>query len=587
MNKLLGALALVLVLAAGWWLYTQRGADTPGLPVAVETDARAASLLEFIPADSAYVAAPLQALPEDLARSLLSQAEPMLAALPSLLSDWRAALDEAEDQASAQQMRDLLDALEAEFEGKTLEQAIAHVGGAANGLVAIYAIDLVPVARLRLDSAQRMREFIERMQVAAGSPLQHSEFEGHSVWSLPAEQLDGAPLKPLIALVDGDLVASIVPAADAGPLTRRMLGLDKPAESLAGSGELARRGSEMGFLPYIVGYLDHARLLSQISQPSGETARGFLSALEITPPELSAQCQSELAQIAANFPGASFGYTRLDSEGNTASAVLHIERAIAGELLKLRAAMPGGPQAVQDALFTFGVALSLKELPGVVTRLAGRITTEPYVCPELAGLNQAAAEAGKGINNPAVFAAGPVAYGLHLLVDDFSLDGDTLSPGGRGMLLIGSDNPQSLLGMAKAFVPQLAQFEVPADGKAVRLPQLPGAPPELPPTYVALSDKVLALSVGEPPEALLAGRLKLDPAWQPTLSSSANGRLYEVIGKAIEAGIADMPDNAEKRQLATQARIMVDTQSKLFKRTDFSLRFSERGIEMEQATLNN
>lgn len=587
MNKLLGALALVLVLAAGWWLYTQRGADTPGLPMAVETDASAASLLEFIPAESAYVAAPLQALPEDLARSLLAQAEPILAALPSLLSDWRTALDESADQDAAQQMRGVLDALEAEFKGKSLEQSIAHVGMAPNGLVALYAIDLVPVARVRLDSAQRMREFFERMQTAAGSPLQRSEFEGHSLWTLPAEQLAEAPLKPLIALVDQDLVISMVPVADAGPLTRRMLGLDKPANSLAASGELARRATELGFLPYIVGYLDNARLLSQASKPSGETARGFLEALKQSPPELAEICHTELAQVAGNFPGASFGYTRLDGDGNVARMVWHVEETIAGELLKLRAAMPGGPEVGEDALFAFGVALSLKELPGVVGRLAARISAAPYACKELAFLNQAATDAGKGINNPAVFAAGPMAFGLQLVIDDFSLSADGQTPNGSGMLLLGSDNPQSLIGMAKGFVPQLAQLQVPTDGKAVALPTMPGSPPGLPPTFIAQSEKVLAISIGEPEEARLAKRLRLDPAWQPVISSSASGRVYEVIGRAIETAIADMPDNAEKRELSAQARIMIETQSRLFSRSDFVLEFSQRGIELEQATLTD
>ena len=586
MKKLLGALALVLAVAAGWWLYAQRDAGisgVPGLQSLTATDSRAEALLEYVPADSAYVLAPLQALPEALSDTLIGQAEASLAVWPEVLQNLRQELADKDDAESAELLQ-LLDLLEAEFHGKSLTESITHLGLSRSGLAAIYAIDLVPVVLIHLDDAARFGAFLDRLQ--AGSPvrLQRGELEGQTTWTLPADVLGEAPLQPLLAVVDGYLVATVVPVADGLALSRQMLGLDKPARSLADSGELARRAAELGFLPFAVGYLDSAKLLAQSSQPKGDAAIGFLAALKIEPPELDAVCQAEITAMAAQAPGMSLGFTQLDADGQSMRGILHLSSEISSELMKLRAPMPGGPELGADALLSFGLAMSVKQLPGVASRLAGRVSSAPYACGQLLPLNKVAADIAKGLNDPMLSGFSAMAFGLQIVIDDFGLGAKGDAPTGSGMFLLGSDNPQSLVGLAKGFVPQLAQLDVPEDGSAVALPAMPDTPPGVPELFVARSDKVLAISAGQPSAALLSQRLSLDPTWQPTLSSRVSGRFYEVLGAALDSAAAELPDSSEKRQLITQARMLREVHAKLFEQASFSLDLTERGIEFQQST---
>lgn len=578
MNKLLAALALILLAVAGWFLFGRQ--DGPWLTGgAVKVSAEGSALLDYIPADTPYVLAGLQPVPEAVAEAMWAQAEASVAVWPQLLTGMRSDLAR-EGSEGAEATLKLLDALEAEFRGKSLPDVIDHLGLPRTGVGAVYGIGPLPVARIALTDATRIEGLIERLQAAGGFELERRELGAARYWTLPADAM-APPLRPLLALIDNQLVISLHPAEGSDALLRQLLGLDKPAQSQADSGDLAQRATELGFLPYAVGFVDSLRLFDQLTDPDHPSTTVLRAALKAPLPELDATCRSELRAMAARFPGLSIGLTRFDADGNTVRSIFHTDADIAAELLKLRAPMPGGDFAQDEALLSLGMALSLKELPGVVSRLAARVTEAPYACAELAPLNAAAAEAGKGINNPAVFAAAPVLNGLRLSIDRLSLPQGPLAPDASGSLLIGSDNPASLIGLARSFVPELASLQVPADGTPVPLPALPNAPPDLPAIEVAMSGDVLGLATADS-AASLGQRLRRDAGYQPLFAGQVRPALYELIADFMEFSANGLA-GSEREQMLLQARLMRETYARTFTQSVFSVEFSERGVEMVQA----
>lgn len=578
MKNVLWALALVLLALGGWWLFNR--AQDAALPGETAVAPAAAGLLEFIPADSPYAIAALQPVPDAVADAMWAQAEISVALWPQILQDLRGKVSE-DDSEGAQAALKVLDALEAEFRGKTVRESAEHLGLPKVGVGAFYGIGPLPVARVQLAAPAKLDAFIDRLQASAGFELARKQLDGAHYWTLP-DSAGAPPMLPLLAVVGDQLVLTVQPTAGGEALLRQLLGLDKPARSQAGGGEFARRAGELGFLPYAVGYVDSLRLFQQSTDAAHPASSALWKAMEKPVPQFDETCRRELEGIARQFPGASLGMSRFDAEGNTVHSVLHVAPEIAAELVKLRAPMPGGDPTSDDAIASFGVAVSLQALPGVVSRLAARITEAPYACADLAPLNDSAAEAAKGINNPAVFAAAPMVYGLFASLDRFDYAPDVTTPQAEGTLLLGSDNPQSLVGMAKGFVPQLAQLEVPADGTPVKLPAVPGTPPGTPELMVAQSERLLGFATVES-AGKLKSRLRLDPEYQPVLAAQVRPRLYELIADAMEKVAEEMPDGADKEQMQLQVRLMRESYAKAFSQSSFSIEFSERGVEMVQS----
>src|SRR5690606_11538622 len=142
--------------------------------------------------------------------------------------------------------------------------------------------------------------------------------------------------------------------------------------------------------------------------------------------------------------------------------------AIAENLNSLLAPTPGLVKA-RDALASFSFSMRPGAIPALSNRIANNTAKNPWTCPALASLNEAAQKAREVGNNPALYAAAPMAYSLHVALSRlaFTPDDDEHPVEFAGKLLIGSDNPAGLVAMSKSFVPQLAELNL-----------APGAPPQ-------------------------------------------------------------------------------------------------------------
>lgn len=581
MKKLAPILLIAAAAALGAWLYLGRETVDPNAPLA------------FVPADTPYVFANLEPAPE----AVLAQSRVQMDALGGLYASQFAELRQTPALAKVDDPRltALLDALEAEFTGMSPVEAIESIGLDLRARAALYGLGALPVLRMELAAPERFGAFIARLEAAVGESLPSAEVDGQSYWTLaPVEW----PVGGLLAVVGDHLVLSVAPSVAEPAVLRQILGLDRPARSLAEARGLQSLNRELGYLPYFSGYLDSARVLAVLNSEPSTLETAFLAALGIQErPRLEGVCADEFAALAAIWPRASVGYTHLDAARADGRAVLEARSDIAEALAKLRAPMPGLAAVDADTIAHFGMSLGLAALPEVVNEFADQVAAAPWQCEALAPLNAAFAESRQSLSNPALFMAAPVFHGFHAALSRLAMS-DGGQPDLAGVLVIGSDNPASLMALTQSMAPQLAGLDLKPDGVVKPLPALPELPLDAP-LHAAMTERTLGLAVGAGEEARLPAALAADPAQQPLLAIGVNARFYEFLADMMlktlpepdaAAATDDKGEDAEARAQAAElnaslrrnAELMRTVYSKLFKRVDMRLELSERGIEWVQ-----
>lgn len=576
MKKVVVGVLLLALVAGGLFWMLGRGPTGGG-----SSDAP----LSFVPADSPYVFANFEPLPGPVVEKAMQQSAEVMGMYGELFDSLRVEL-EASEKPEDKRILAMLDALIAEFDNKTPQQINDSLGIGLDGRIALYGIGMVPVLRMDLAKPDNLRAFIGRMEKAAGAEMTKAKLEALEYWVF---QPEAAPLMGVGAIIGNQLVLTLAPAQAEPAVLRVLLGVDKPAKSVLDSGSLQALNKDYKFTPYFSGYLDSAKLIAAYNANSA-VDQAFLKALGTEKPQIDATCSKELSELATAWPRMVVGYEVFEPTRNVSRFVFETRSDIASELLKLRAPMPGLGKASEAAMLNFGLSFKLSAVPGVVNAFAGKVAESPWECAQLADLNQAFDEAKTGINNPAVFAAAPVFSGLHLILNTLEMDfASGATPSGSGALLIGSDNPASLIGMAKGFVPQLATLEIPTDGSVVALPAMPGVPPELQ-AHAASSDKVIGIGVGgDDIKAALPSLLQADPNQQPLFVMGLSSGFYVKLADAMAAS-AEMTSDGDPKAaelLKKQAELMRELYTKLFDRIDYRIELSERGIEFHQTVTSH
>jgi hypothetical protein len=572
-------LAIVLLVAAagalGW--YVLRDGTQPGRQSAVRIEAGAP--LSFVPADTPYVLGNLMPTPPEVAARWYAQLDGMLEMYAAQFEQLRTTMAASGD--TDPKLAALLDLLGDELAGKPPREWGAALGFGDDTRLALYGLGVVPVLRVELADPGRFRALLGRLEAALGEALPEHELDGQRYWSLTPPD---APLGGMLAIVDGHLVLSLLPAQPTPAVLRQVLGLDRPARTIADSGALQALNQTHGYTPYFSGYLDSVRLLEALTGPASPLDVAFLERLGIEKPSLSAACAGEWQVLAQTWPRLALGYRHFDGDGFDLHTVLETRSDIATELMTLRAPMPGLQAVREEALMHAGVALRIGALPTVVARFAERVAAAPWQCEALAPMNAAFANAQRDIANPAIYAAAPVASALHLVLNRLEFDGDFANPRLGGMLAIGSDNPAALIAMARSFVPGLAALSL-SDGGSPQPLALPPGVPVSDPLHAAMKGKAIGLSIGAGEEAGLAAFLAIDEREQPLLAlgvSAAGNRLIgQQVGSLMRQQAAAAPPEQRER-LEREAALMEQMYTQGGGSSAVRLDLSPRGIELLQ-----
>jgi hypothetical protein len=464
--------------------------------------------LAFVPADTPYVVANLDIMSDATRQALLAQAD---AQLPAQLAQLDAAADHlsATDPDAAK----LLRALAAEFKGKTIESFAQGAGLNLKGYSAFYGLGLAPVLRFQLSDPTAFEAFIGRLETAYGKKLDVASV-GKQSYRKYVSIASGTEM--ILATVDKQAVAALLPADASPTLLRQALGLDRPQKSLQDDGRLATLAKANGYQKWLVGQLDLTRALplafggkdalvgaiekAHAQAESIKTGEPVANQLQTSP-----ACSADAARMAARIPSISFGYTALDAKHQSARVDMALADDISKAFSALKVDLPG-LGTTGTAPFDLSLALPITNLRTFWLAQADAVAAKPFTCPMLSGVNDGFAKLGPLMQKAAIPPFGDL-LGVRVALDSLVANPNSSLPTFSGRLVIGTSNPSGLLAMGQMMVPALAQLKLTNDGKPVALPKdtasMLGQP-----AWAAMSNSALALGVGAGEDSKLADTLK-------------------------------------------------------------------------------
>lgn len=537
--------------------------------------------IAFVPADTPYVIAALEPVPEATAKQLVARAQaawtnvfPVVEQTLAEMSKKAGGEESPEAAAAAHKGLRVLQALIEEMRGRDTPEKWREVGLGTQARSAIYGIGALPVARLEIVDADALRAMIARIEQKSGTKLDTARIGEQAVWTFGNDHLLW-----LMAIEGKHFVVTMVPAGADEALKRRVLGLDRPAKSLADTNALADFNKARGYLPYASGWLDTRRLLAALAD--GPEIALFAAASGKPKPALDATCRAELDALLAKAPRLAFGYTKLDAARQSMHMRVDLDPALAKALAAVPDALPG--KRSDDALFDLAVSLPVLRARDFLVAQADAVARAPFRCEHLQPLNASLAEMKTKLDQtipPPLSDLLGVRVTLDRLVLPAADGSRKLDVAAR--VLVGSNNPAFLTSLAQMSVPQLRTIQVAADGKAVAIPSdvVPGGYLDGYEMHVAMGAKTLGVAVGNGEAPKLEAAVSAAGSTGVAIDSQVSGAFYKLLGDAIGEYGSLLP--AEQRaSLEVNAKLYA-MYADWFKRVGGDVRFGADGVDFTQ-----
>jgi len=527
------------------------------------------SPLAYVPADTPYVYGNLQALPATTVEQL---SRPMQDYWPTLFDLYESILKDA--PAIDEPSRKIATALLEEIKTHNTWDKLRQIGLKPDARMAFYGVGLVPVLRMELGDAAAFKAEVARVEQNAGTKLPVARTGDQEYWQPGNDTLAAA-----IAIQGNHLVITLFPPKSSDALKQALLGVKRPAQSIAEAGTLQALAAQYSYSPYGEGFVDFVRLVDILSKPLAGSDAEFAQTLGLPALASDAACRAEYLEIAHKFPRVAFGAEEMSGQRMRIATQLEIDTRIAQQFASAIGAAPGTGAPSQGAI-DFSVALPVLRLKDFWIAQADAVAAKPYACATLHSLNDgfAASKAKVDVTVPPPLSD---LTGLRASMSKFEpAQGSSKIPDIAGKLLLATNNPMAALAMAQLALPQLRGVKISADGKPVALPA-DLLPPGAPPITAAMSDKAIAFATGADDIASLGAWLAAPAATTPVfMRMHFSGVVYGWMARSFEAMKQSMPAEKQSQfQLQTQ---MFGMYEKWLGSSDFTLTATPTGIRMQQ-----
>ena len=522
--------------------------------------------LAFVPADTAYVFANIEPVPQAVRDEYVGMMKQMW---PLVFGTYDRLVNEAKELTDEQRkiVRAILDETRTLAEKGSAEDA----GFTGNARFAMYGIGLVPVVRWELADPAKLRATVARVEEKAGAKLSTGKLGDQDYWFVGNDKIVA-----IFAVVDKHLVATIAPPKASDDAKKRLLGLTRPDKNLGDAGLLAKINADNKFLPYGTMLVDSVRIVDVGTGETDPLLNEFKAIDGKTHEPVDATCRQEFLDIAKKFPRLVFGYTELAPKKMDMVGRLELEPALAKDFAAAVGAAPGSAGAPEGQM-DIAMSLPVLKLKDFFVKQSKAVVDKPYACKHLAELNQSFAE----MNGKLATTIPPPASdltGLRMTLTKFALDGGAGKPEYAGKLLVALTNPMSALAMGQLASPALKDLKIAPDGKPVALPAglVPG---QVPPLFAAMNDKAIALSAGAGEDATLGAYLTAAPAAEPVFFRMYfSGALYGQFGEWTQTLAALLPE-AQRKDVDDQ-RAMFALYQKWIRGVDIKLTAKANGVEL-------
>ena len=532
-------------------------------------------ILKYVPADTPYVLAMPTALPDDVLDKMEPQTDMMLQMYPDLLEGiLRSAIETREaDGQESDQLENLMPLLD-ELDSLMSIEGLRAAGIDRDSRFVMYGAGVVPVIRTTLSDGDLLDAAIVKLEESAATKMSVATIDNHEYRYAGDEKG-----RVIVAIIDNELVISLVPTELSEEHLKTVLGLTLPDQNIAQSGSLKNVADKYSFKDYFVGYIDIQQVASIFLDDQTGVNAELLSMLEFDGTQISDVCKSEMRSMAGVMPRIVAGYTDVSTEEISSKAVFELRDDLAAGVATLTGPVPG-LGSDQGGIFSLGMSTDLMAAREFYAGRLDVMEANPYECEDLAEFKDGIAAGREMLNQPLP----PIVYGfkgfLAVVEDIEGLDlQNEIPPTSIDMrLLVSMDNVEGLIAMGAMFSPELASLNIEPNGEPVKVEmgQLAAMGQTV---HVAMTDDAIAVSVGEGTEARLGEMLQADindPAPFVAFDMDA-ARYYSFVSDAMMSG-ADMDTMPEIRD-ATQA--MLDAVSKTVSRMSLTIDFNEHGIELD------
>jgi len=500
------------------------------------------ALLDYVPADTPYMAANLEPLPADVVDAYLLRLQPMFDEMQAQLGSARNDLEEAGAAAADDPTARLALAVVSELDGKLSRDGLASLGLDVLAPKVAYGLGIFPVVRIGLADPELLRATIQRVLDQAQVSAPEQQLDGVSYWRIAPESGDDVPAALYVAILDDHVAAGVMPVPFEAELLPGFLGLTMPAASEARS-TLAELNRAHRYTPYGSGVLYTQRMADEFLQPGSLTARTLAAVGEYPADEVTPECVAEIHSILEYAPRITAGTTEFSVNSIAYQYRVETPPTLAGRLVELVAPMPAAEDS-PDRLLDLSFGMRFGAVRDFLRQSAEAIVAAPYQCEFLESLNDGAADTLVKLDQPMPPFVNNFR-GLRVSLSQF-LPGQEFDPASaRGQLALHVEQPEMFVGMAQMFLPDLSALELKPGGDPVPLP--PGlipAPGVV--AYAALSSDAIGLSVGEGEEATLKEFLGRRKGPQGVfLSASYDTAAYLQFTNGVGEGMAEAMEDPE------------------------------------------
>lgn len=528
------------------------------------------SFLQFIPADTPYAIASLTRFDRDEVVAIYGKYENLYGQMvPTLKRDLAKA---AEDGVINDRQKAVFDLLITEVYEDFSAEKLESLGLRLDTHFAIYGLGIAPMLQMELSSEDKFRAFVKRIEDKAEEKLPVAEFNGNPYWRVGK---DSDSAFAVAAIVDGRLAVALIPSHSADQFLPYLFG-EKPEQSMAKSGELARLAELHGLGSIAAGVIDTRRMADHLYLKEKESlSAGWLEKFDSPPPEVSEACQQEIEQLAERFPRMLLGYPTMTADRMDVKMVLETNAELASQLRTLTQKVPGLGNG--EGAMSLGVGINVVAAQKFAQEAIAAVSTAPYQCEGLLDLNDITQQqAGVGQPLPPFITD---IKGLNLVIDSLDMPEGGMMPDVKARAMLRADNPMNLFAMAAMFSPEAAALELKPDGKAIALP--PSViPPFVAEPYAAITDAGLGVSVGADMHKALGDFMtQAESENPPIFAMSIDFSKMTDAMKTLMQFAAMQMEGEEQAQFQNEMELALKTYA-MMGPMNMSLGITDKGVEM-------
>lgn len=536
-----------------------------------------AGVLGYVPAETAYVFASVEPLPEAFAERMTPHLDAVLNAYAEVAREFAAASAESADAAAEAAAGP--SALAGEVAALMDVDALRAAGLSRESQLAVYGVGLLPVLRIGLADVEAFEATLVRLEARAGGPMARATVQG-----LEYRYVGDTEGRLLLAVAEGYAVLAVVPTGLSDASLAAVLGVTPPARSIAASGRLEALATKYGYLPHGIGVLDIERVANVFIEPPAGVAAEVLALSEFDAAAVSDGCRRDVARLAGAVPRFVTGYTAISDSQMDSNSVMELRADLAAGLSALGAPVPG-LGSDRGGLGAFGMSIDLMAAREFYAARLDALEAEPLECEYFADVEVEIARGQALLAQPVP----PIAYSFHgmLVVIDEVTGLDPASgrpPESLDMqVLVATDNAVGLVQMGAMFSPEIAAMNLEPGGAPAPL-VLPQLGDRYGPAYVAITDDALGLAIGENAADDLVDLLAALPPQPPLPLFSAHvdaGRYYQFVGDQAARTPPDPQAPAALSPAFQDATAQVNQSlAAVFDRMSFTVTPTQRGIEI-------